>query len=99
VANHWRVWYDGGRVFDSDEISWEALPDDGVQFVRVDVEGLGWRTMDGCDWYFKAGDLIACNNDAPDEILRRYPGAILKRGRWTSDEETTRIHAEAEGRS
>jgi hypothetical protein len=93
----WRVFYDGGRVYDSRTHSWARMPKDGVQIVVV-YRDQGYRTIEGCDLYFKAGDVIGgsvCPFDTPETIKKRYPGASVKLGRWTSDEELTRLQAEA----
>lgn len=90
----WRVWYDGGRVFSSEDTAWGDLPADGVQHVAVYL-GPGRRDMAGCDYYFKAGEVIGANNDNPGDIAKRYPGASIKRGRYTTDEELERIQVEA----
>lgn len=91
----WRIWYDGGRFFDSESMSWEELPEDGVQLVVVYLPK-GQRHISGCDFYFKAdGDILGGNSDSEVSIRRRYSGAVIKRGRWTSDEEIGRIKQEA----
>lgn len=92
----WRVFYDGGRVFDSDSTEWKALPYDGVQVVVVYLDP-GERILSGHDYYFKAGDVIGGNSDSPSSIRKRYPGVSIKRGRWTSDGEITEIKQRARG--
>ena len=67
----WRVFYDGGRMFDSDSASWEALPDDGLQVVVVYLEQ-GERILSGHDYYFKAEGGIGGNSDSEASILFKF---------------------------
>lgn len=53
------------------------------------------REMSGFDWYFKQGDLYGSNNDSLEENQIRYPTAIFKRGKWTTDEKFKQIEAKA----
>lgn len=82
----WTVWYDGGRRFDSSDTRWEDLPDDGVLYVAV-KRTQGYMGLCGSDYYFKSGEIVGMNNDPPEDTLARYPGAVLKRGRWTTEDE------------
>jgi hypothetical protein len=51
--------------------------------------------MSGDDWYWKTGDIYAHgSNTTREEIERRYPGASVKRGMWTTDAEMQRVGAE-----
>ena len=95
----WRAWYLGGRAFDSKTNTWADLPDDGVIQIylfmdtRDQTTRLPYRRgMAGSDFYWHvAGEGVYGCCDAsemkPDEILKRYPGALIKRGRWVSQEE------------
>ncbi len=100
----WRAWYAGGTVYDSRSTTWANLPDDGaLAFVIYfagnipgGVHSSLRRIMTGTDYYFLVGpDLYAQSDDAPEEITRRYPGAILKRGRWAPDYEMMAAHETA----
>lgn len=95
----WRAWYTEGRVFVSREIAWADLPDDGFLALTLyynvaapDGYPLA-RTLSGSDWYFKQGDIYGSSMDGGDkadteaEIEERYPGASVKRGKWTTDAE------------
>lgn len=99
----WRVWYEGPpgsgpMEFDSNEILWEHLPEDGLLALRTyedeakpngDPKGL---KLAGLDYYFMAdgpqGLVVGADNDRREinvsaEIAERYPGAVIRRGRWT----------------
>ena len=102
----WRAYYVGGLTFSSEEDEWADLPDDGLLVVviyteRESLDGdihVHRRIRAGFDWYFHVpdSDLYAANNDEPDEIRKRYPGAILKRGKWAGEEEYRTVYETAE---
>jgi hypothetical protein len=102
----WKAWYIGGRVFCSATHAWADLPDDGMLFLKLyfdertpDGVQLG-QNCSGDDWYWHVPgtDLYAHDSrQTRDEIERRYPGAILKRGKWTTPDEMQRVNAEANG--
>ncbi len=91
----WRAWYADGAVFDNAKTEWDDLPADGVITIVVYFDQPApsgaplRRILDSSDWYFRAPDggdwIYGHNNDDPEETKRRYPGASLKRGRWTTD--------------
>ncbi len=95
----WRVWYDDGRVIDARQAPWEALPADGVQLVMLYHAGGTRRVMQGNEYYWRwrsdFGLVYAHADTRPDEA--RYPGAVILRGKWTSDENLARIEREAAG--
>lgn len=103
----WRAWYDHSRKYDSATTKWEDLPDDGMQVLVVYYEddnrmmfGPSPDQRSGVDHYFQVpgpdGEMIyGSNSDTDTEILARYPGAIIKRGRWTTYEEFSRLQEEA----
>ena len=55
--------------------------------------------MCGIDFYFKAphhsGTTYGSNNDTKEEIESRYPGAIVKRGKWVPASVFDKIQMEA----
>lgn len=95
----WALVYttDGGlRVYHSDEWAWSDLPADGVLDGVLLKEGDDGRrcrqTLGGSDYYWRAphpsGEYIyGHSNDPPAEIAARYPGAVILRGKWTTDRE------------
>jgi hypothetical protein len=94
-----RAWYTEGRVFDGASFEdWRALPDDGVLTVMLWFGNGTRRVEQGNDFYWATPDGIWAHSDEPqDEIERRYPGASVKRGMWTTDAEMERVAAEAIG--
>lgn len=93
----WLAWYEIGgeiREFSSASTTWADLPDDGAQLFII-LEN-NWANefvryasyLEGYNYYFRAplGDdwIYSESNEGPDEILRRYPGAAIKRGKATT---------------
>lgn len=93
----WRAWYVGGRVLDSRDCAWDDLPDDGVLVVVQFHDDGTRRFAAGDDWYFMLDGTLAHNSDTRAENERRYPGAVLKRGMWASDDEFGRAVEVAAG--
>jgi hypothetical protein len=77
----WRIYYDDGRTFGSDDGAWSDAPTDGVLFV-IEKRGDRVLTHSGADWYFCLDDdgTIVSTGD-PGPMLRKLGG---KAGRWTS---------------
>jgi hypothetical protein len=100
----WKAWYHGGRAFCSTGAPWEDLPDEGVLGVVMvfDEKSPGTdvqmrRMMAGSDLYWGCeigGHFTLCEGSHEDLPQERYPGASVKRGVWTSDEEMSRVNEE-----
>ena len=90
----WATWYDNNRIFTSEDAVWEDLPDDGIQAIVLFQDDSSKNVINGYDYYFKVGDIFGGNNDNPRDTAKRYPGAVIKRGRWTTTEEIHRINSE-----
>lgn len=92
----WRAWYTGGHVYDGESFEdWCYLPDDGVLFVKVFFDAGGSRVASGHDHYWATPEgIYAHSNDSCREIEDRYPGASVKRGKWTTEAEMRRVHDE-----
>lgn len=77
----WRIYYDDGRTFDSEDGSWAEAPTDGVQYVlrwindRVDV-------LSGADYYFQFEDGTIIKIEDLGPLLRKFG---VKCGRWTGN--------------
>lgn len=93
----WRAWYTENRVFDGQGFAdWAELPDDGVLSVMLWFADGTRRVEQGNDHYWATPEGIYAHSDDPlDEIERRYPGASVKRGKWTTDAQMQRVAAEA----
>lgn len=92
----WRLFYTDDRHYSSAQHEWDEPPDDGTLVLKLYYEAMSGDSderytllLDGDDYYFHVPDtnLYGCSNDPPEEIRERYPGAIIKRGMWTTAEE------------
>jgi hypothetical protein len=99
----WKAWYSGGRAFCSTGTDWADLPDEGVLGIVVvfdEVSPAGTRLhrfVSGTDLYWMVdilGHPTICQGSHDDKPERRYPGASIKKGVWTSDEEMARVNDE-----
>jgi hypothetical protein len=99
TVTRWRAWFVGGDTLDGQTFAdWQALPDDGVLSVMLWFADGTRRVMQGNDFYFVTPNGVFGHNDHPqEETERRYPGASVKRGMWTTDAEMNRVAAEAMG--
>ena len=97
----WRAYYRGGMVCCADGTGPADLPRDNCLGVAILLDDGGVspvtpkRLMVGSDWYWLAivdGGAVWCEGDRAEyptqaDIEKRYPGAVVIRGHWTSDEE------------
>jgi len=91
------VWYAGGDVYDSLHTPWRDLPSAGVLlFVLYQRERKRRRIMSGVTLYWHDGAVIyACDHTADADISAGLDVAMVKRGRWVSDDEYGRAAADA----
>lgn len=90
----WKAWYRGGQSFCSPGTEWEDLPNEGVIAVAIRFDNGMHRVMTGSDYYWMVeilGKTTFCQGLHEDKPAERYPGASIKRGVWTSDEEMQQI--------
>jgi hypothetical protein len=76
----WRIYYDDGKIFTSNDGEWAEAPLDGVLFV---LQKIGDRvvTQSGADYYYLIdGDVAGTGDLGP--LLRQLK--FIKFGRWTS---------------
>jgi len=93
----WVIYYGDGRVISSKKSTPKNLPDDDVQIRMLYFDEIcksnGYHNTEiqnGSDYYFFApsqhGVIYGASNDTIEEIMRRYPGAIVTRGKWMEHE-------------
>ena len=98
----WKAWYIGGRKYDSSRTAWADLPDDEVILIQLYFDKRGERSRlpyrrvflgDDYFWHKPPDVWGSCRHAdmTPEQIIERYPGAIIKRGKWTSDDEYNHI--------
>lgn len=99
----WKAWYQGGRSYCSSGTLWSELPDDGalgfvILFDVLSPDGERYRRfVSGSDLYWMVEleeQQTLCQGMHGDRPAERYPGAVIKRGAWTSDDEMQRVNAE-----
>ena len=100
----WKAWYRGGQAYCSPGQAFEDLPDDGVLGIVILFDEFApaggprlRRIVSGSDLYWScdlAGHWTICQGSHEDQPLKRYPGAVIKHGAWTSDEEMQRVNDE-----
>ena len=99
----WKAWYREGLIFCSTGTEFSDLPDDGalafvVLFDEKAPNGFPLRKQySGGTLYWMVdiqGHQTLCQGDHEDRPEKRYPGAIIKRGAWTSDQEMQLVNAQ-----
>ena len=93
----WRAWFTNDRIFDSQDVTWRELPDDGVLVVRV-LADEGQQSIYGYDHYFHDDKLIAGSDDEVETIINRYDvtESDIKLGKWTDYETWLTVKREAQ---
>lgn len=84
-----RTWYENDKVYDSKSTTWKELPDDGL-IVVILYENKRLRSDDGYYrrilsnksfyWVMPDNPLDVFYDD--ENPTKRYPGAIIKLGKW-----------------
>jgi hypothetical protein len=94
----WKAWYEDAE-FSSDDTEWGQLPDDGIVIVYHFKSDGRRLELAGDDSYFfaptKSGDVWGSNRETEKQVQERYPGAIVKRGKWVPLEVFHKIQARA----
>lgn len=88
----WRIWYEDGRIIKQTTFEeWVNADDDGLygKMLYYDDEVKVPREIQLADWYYVAPHQYSnefihgtCNDNKIKETKKRYPGAVLKRGKW-----------------
>lgn len=78
--------------------SWVDVPDDGFQARLICYDNGTFRRDSGADWYWESphpsGVVYgSCQGSDAAEIAKRYPGAVIKRGKMVPDEVSHEIEA------
>jgi hypothetical protein len=95
----WKAWFTEKRHYTSKDTNFEALPSDGCLGFKIFYSATTGLFLKSQDYYFKhdkliGGDLDKPGRDVRQEIMDRYPGAIIIRGKWTDDEDMERVDQE-----
>lgn len=102
---HWKIWYLGLETIEGETPEqWEQAPNDGVLCIGIrfglndDGIPLG-EVMSGSDWYWMYNQKLyqsGTSSDIPNEWepSGAPDGAVLKMGRWTSEEELAQADSE-----
>jgi hypothetical protein len=77
----WRIYYDDGRTFGSEDGEWMDAPSDGVQYVVVFYSNRT-EVFSGGDYYFRFEDGTIARIDDIGPLLRKFG---VKCGRWTGN--------------
>ena len=105
----WKAWVETDadpfyEVHSSGLIDWALLPD-RIQVVMLYLDENdkvedkpNRRICSGTDryWWYKGVDgdwSIYHGNEPVAQVLKKYPGAIIKEGKWTSDKVITTVTA------
>lgn len=102
VIKSWRCWYNNLTPeilrYDSQNHTIEDLPDDGFQAMRIWFKNGNGKYVSGNDYYFfyQFGDevIFGQTNDLPDKIIERYPNAVIKKGKYTTESILDKINKE-----
>lgn len=90
MAIAWRVWFDDGSEYNSRDHVWADCPDDGVLVRMLYYRDGSRQIQNGLDYYYQAphfsGESIYGAGGSKDNIEKRYPDAVIKRGRWAPDD-------------
>ncbi len=80
----WRIWY-RDAVYDSREFEWADVPDDGIQVLYIYKDDGRREGMSGQTSYYlvpdEDGDYFDSDMDRPVDVIKRYPEAVIKRGK------------------
>lgn len=75
-----KLYYDDGSTYSSDDGPWDAAPADGVLYAVRWVDGKK-EILSGADYYYIWGGVFASTDDL-GPLLRKL--GFVKFGRWTS---------------
>lgn len=93
----WKIWYDDGTTFSSDDGPAEIAPMDGVQAVVQWQDNGNVDVLEGHEYYWWTGDCWAHGRLNSLERWLRVMCPRLKFGRFTRNEIHRRIMEEVDG--
>lgn len=97
----WVDSFDSIVRYSSKDVAWADVPDDGIVYKMLykDVDDGTDRQLNppnsreamiGVDNYFEAphrdGTIYGSGNESIESIQARYPGAVVKKGKWVPSE-------------
>ena len=89
----WKCWYNNLEeqitVYNSTNTTLENLPSDGFQGMKLWFSDGTSKLISGNDYYFfyehPSGIIFGQTDDSEQSILSRYPDAVIKRGKYTTE--------------
>lgn len=93
----WRAWFvidNAVKVFDGLSLDdFRALPDDGMEGMMLAFPDATRRNISGSDWYWALegingpiyGQGFSPEYTSAADVVARYPGASVKRGKYTDE--------------
>ena len=94
----WRIYYDDGSQFDSEQGTPEQAPSYGVVAICTTDEKLGRLVLNGFDFYcfHESGEWFGCDQwGMVDKLLHNLPFTAWKLGRTVRTNDFDRIIAQA----
>jgi hypothetical protein len=90
----WRCWYEdlSGNIVEYNSVTstLNNLPTDGFQTMKLFFDDGTSGVMMGFDYFYFFSDqenvTFGLTNDLPETILSSYPNALIKNGKYISDE-------------
>lgn len=92
----WRIYYDNGTTFSSDDGAWDDAPARGVQVVVYEHPDVGWAMRHGGDFFRLDGDggPVAMDRDGMLDFVADTLG-IVKVGRMLSQADFDEVYQRA----
>jgi hypothetical protein len=85
LAVKWKIWYDDGTTFSSDDGNAENAPVDGILAILEKRSDNTVMNHHGNDYYYWTGEVWMSGGQASMERWMRRELPALKFGRWADD--------------
>ncbi len=95
AASKWKIWYDDGSTFSSDDGSPEEAPVDGILAILEKLTNNTILNHHGNEFYYWSGENWYAGNQASLERWMRVELPALKFGRWTKSSIWKEVIAES----